>query len=82
MAMPLNIRDPRAQKLAKDLARRRGTTMTAVIVEALEKETHQEAEKTPLAARLKAIAATREELQRPGGRRMTKAEIDALWGHE
>lgn len=80
--MPLNIRDPRAQKLAQALARRRGTTMTAVIIEALEKETSREAEKSPLALRLKSLAATREELKKPGGRRVTKAEIDALWGHE
>jgi antitoxin VapB len=80
--MPLNIRDPRAQKLAKDLARQRGTTMTAVIVEALEKETKREAEKQPLASRLKLLAATQAELSQATGHRMTKDEIDALWGHK
>jgi antitoxin VapB len=80
--MPINIRDPRVHKLAKDLARRRGSTMTAVILSALQKEAILEAEKVPLARRLKALAAKPEELRKPGGRRVTKAEIDALWGHE
>lgn len=79
--MPLNIRDPRAQKLAKDLARRRGTTMTAVIVDALEKEVRREDEKKPLASRLKSLAATQAELANAKGHHMTKDEIDALWGN-
>ena len=34
----LNIKDPRVHELATELARRRGTTATAVVRDALEKE--------------------------------------------
>lgn len=78
--MPLNIRDPRAAVLARDLARRRGTTMTEAIIAALEAEIVRERQRKPLAARLSAIADDLAAQVRPGGRRMTKDEIDALWG--
>lgn len=78
--MPINIRDPRAAVLARDLARRRGTTMTEAIVAALEAEIDRERQRKPLAARLSAIADDLAAQARPGGRRMTKDEIDALWG--
>lgn len=34
--MAISIRNPRVERLARDLARRKGSTMTEVIVEALE----------------------------------------------
>ena len=34
--MAISIRNPRVERLARDLARRKGSTMTDVIVEALE----------------------------------------------
>ncbi len=42
MSMPLNIRDPRAAELAKELAARRKITMTAAIIEALQNEIKRE----------------------------------------
>jgi hypothetical protein len=36
MSMAISIRNPRVERLARDLAHRKGTTMTEVIVEALE----------------------------------------------
>ena len=80
--MPLNIRDPRVHELASKLARQKGTTMTAVIADALEKELKSEHENTPILERLKPALATDEELARVGGHRMTKDEIDRMWGHE
>ncbi|MDZ4842033.1 MAG: type II toxin-antitoxin system VapB family antitoxin [Hyphomicrobium aestuarii] len=77
--MPLNIRDPRAAELARDLARRRGTTMTEAIITALEAEIERERVREPLAARLGAIANSLVAQARPGGRAMTRDEIDALW---
>lgn len=77
--MPLNIRDPRAAVLARDLAQRRGTTMTQAIISALEAEIAREQERKPLAARLSAIADDLAAKARPGGRRLTRDEIDALW---
>lgn len=78
--MPLNIRDPRAAQLARDLARRRGTTMTQAIIDALEAGIEREREAKPLAERLLAIAADLKASAGPNGRTMTKDEIDALWG--
>jgi antitoxin VapB len=78
--MPLNIRDPRAAVLARDLARRRGTTMTEAIITALEAEIERERRREPLAARLGAIADDLAAQARAGGRRMTRDEIDASWG--
>ncbi len=77
--MPLNIRDPRAAVLARDLAKRRGTTMTEAIIAALEAEIERDRERKPLAARLCAIADDLAAEGRPGGRRMTRDEIDELW---
>ena len=55
--------------------------MTEAVIQALEGELQREAEKEPLASRLKRIAADLAALGRPGGRAMTKDEIDAMWGH-
>lgn len=38
--MAISIRNPRVERLARDLAHRKGTTMTEVIVEALEASLH------------------------------------------
>lgn len=79
--MPLNIRDPRAAALARDLARRRGTTMTQAIISALEAAIERERTAVPLAQRLLPIAADLKCGAGPNRRTLTKDEIDALWGH-
>jgi len=53
---PISIRDPRAAQLARLLASRRHTTMTAAIIDALENELRREQRKTPLRDRLGEIA--------------------------
>lgn len=79
--MALHIRDDRAATLARRLAKRRGTTMTRAVVEALEGALARE--ERPLAERFAEIA---DELKRLGdpkrGRPVTKQEIDELWGNE
>ena len=79
--MALHIRDERAATLARRLAKRRGTTMTKAVVEALEGALKRE--ERPLAERLNEIA---EDLDRIGdrarGHTPTKQEIDELWGNE
>ncbi len=49
MSAPLNIRDPRARELARELASRRKTSITAAVIEALEHELVREREAIPLA---------------------------------
>jgi antitoxin VapB len=78
----MSIRDPRAAELADKLARRRGTTKTQAVIAALEAALEAERQKTPLTERLAAIADRAAALSQPGGRAMTKDEIDRMWGHD
>jgi len=53
--MPLIIRDPRAAQLVRELAKRRGTTMTLAIITALEAEIERDRSGKPITARLSSI---------------------------
>ena len=56
--MAISIRNPRVERLARDLAHRKGSTMTEVIVEALEASLASHDEKrVPLRSALAKIAA-------------------------
>ncbi len=79
--MNLQIRDPRAHELAARLARRRNISMTEAVIAALEAELQRSGEALPLAGRLGQIADDLAALAKPGGRDMTREEIDAMWGH-
>ncbi len=79
--MHLQIRDPRARELARRIAQRRHISMTEAVVEALEAEYRRVSAQQSLAERLGAIADELVVLAKPGGRDMTKDEIDAMWGH-
>jgi antitoxin VapB len=79
--MTLQIRDARARELAQELAERRQVTMTAAVIQALEEELRRENAKTKLADRIARITADLRAQAGKQGRAMTKAEIDALWGH-
>jgi hypothetical protein len=77
----LHIRDDRALTLARRLAKRRDTTMTRAVVEALEGALARE--ERPLRERVAEIADELERLgDRKRGRVVTKQEIDELWGNE
>lgn len=77
----LQIRDELARELAQQLATRRKVTMTEAVIQALEGELKREKEKEPLASRLKQIATALAAEAKPGGKAMTKDEIDEMWGH-
>jgi antitoxin VapB len=81
-AMNLQIRDPRAHKIAGMIARRRNISMTEAVIGALEAEWGRTAAEKTLPERLAAIADDLAALGSPGGRDMTREEIDAMWGHE
>jgi antitoxin VapB len=78
--MALNIRDNRAEQLAKELASHRHITMTQAVIEALSNELERERQKVPLAQRIEALRQSHfNGVMR--GKDMTKDEIDAMWGH-
>jgi hypothetical protein len=78
--MALHIRDSRAAKLARQLAGRRGTTMTQAVVEALEGALARETR--PLRERIAEIARDAAAIgKRARGRQVKKPEIDELWGN-
>jgi antitoxin VapB len=78
--MALHIRDDRAAQLARELAGRRGVTMTEAVIEALEGALARE--RRPLAERLQDIAREAERLSDPARKRKVgKQEIDDLWGN-
>ena len=79
--MNLQIRDPRAHELARELASRRKVSMTDAVIDALEAELRREKERRPLAERVGEIADKLRSQAGPNGREMTKDEIDEMWGH-
>ena len=79
--MNLQIRDPRARVLARELAAKRKISMTEAVIEALESELQREREQVPLAERLAAISNDLRAKAGSGGRDLTKDEIDGMWGH-
>ena len=78
--MNLQIRDPRAREMARRLAERRKISMTDAVIEALEAQLAADRARTPLVERLEAIATELSAKAGRGGRDMTQAEIDAIWG--
>lgn len=80
--MNLQIRDPRAHDLAQKIAHARRTSMTDAVIAALEAELERVRRAEPLAERLARISEDLADLRRPGGRDLTKSEIDAMWGHD
>ena len=77
--MALNIRDTRAEQLAKELAGYRHITMTQAVIEALSNELERERQKVPLAEHIAALRKTHFE-NGMQGRDLSKDEIDAMWG--
>jgi antitoxin VapB len=79
--MNLQIRDPKAHALARELAERRKTSMTEAVIAALEAELRRESERRPLAERAKALATELRSRSKGAGRDMGKDEIDEMWGN-
>lgn len=79
--MNLQIRDPRARELALELAAKRKVSMAEAVIEALEAELRREQQAKPLKDRVAQIVQRLNEKARPGGRDLTRDEIDEMWGH-
>ena len=77
----MQILPPRAEELAKALAEERKVSVVEAVVQALESEWRREAEKRELTQRLRGVADKLAAKGEPGGQAMTKADIDAMWGH-
>jgi antitoxin VapB len=79
--MALHIRDDRAAQLARQLAKRKGVTVTDAVIGALEDALA--CDERPLAERIAEIARECERIgNRARGHTPTKQEIDELWGNE
>lgn len=79
--MNLQIRDPRAHRLARQLADKRRVSLTEAVIDALEAQLKTEQSRISLAERVKDIAGRLKAKGRAGGREMSKDEIDEMWGH-
>lgn len=80
--MNLQIRNPRAYELAKQLAEAEKVSMTDAVIGALEAKLQSAKSEKPLWERVQPIIERVKSRAKPGGRDMTKDEIDAMWGHE
>jgi antitoxin VapB len=78
----LQIRDPRAHRLATRLAAKRNVSMTEAVIGALEAELGREDTRLSLADRLASVADELLAKAGPGGRDMSKDEIARMWGHD
>jgi antitoxin VapB len=78
--MPLHIRDERAKRLAKQLAKQKGVTLTQAVIFALERVLT--CETRPLHKRIDDIAGNAARHPGKRGRTVTKREIDDLWGNK
>ncbi|WP_093570815.1 type II toxin-antitoxin system VapB family antitoxin [Methylobacterium sp. 174MFSha1.1] len=79
MATILNVRNPRAHALASELARRRKTGITEVVIQALEHELERERSSIPLAQRLTTLADRARAKAGPNARPVTEADRDEMW---
>jgi antitoxin VapB len=77
--MGLTIRDPRAAELAREIAVRKGTTMTAVVIDLLERETKALESELTISQKLRLLSEKALAMAGPNRKEMTKEDIDALW---
>lgn len=70
--MNLQIRDPRAHRLASELAAKRKRSMTDVVIEALEAELKRQREELPLSQRIGVVVDNLHKKAKPGGRDLTR----------
>lgn len=79
--MNLQIRDPRARQMARQLARLNGGNMTEAVIDALDFRLKHLADKQPLADLAAALSRDLRQRAKTAGRDIAKDEIDQLWGH-
>jgi antitoxin VapB len=80
--MPISIRNPRVEELAREMAQKRNVSMTEVILESLEAAKKADLQKRAPRDRIDEIVEELHRHAKPGGHMMTKEEIDQMWGHE
>lgn len=78
--MGFSIRSAEVEGLARELARRRGSTMTEAIKHALRKDLDATPSKRPLGEAIEEIVQEIKAMAGPNRRDVTKDEIDELWG--
>ncbi len=79
MDAALNIRNPRARALARELAELRKVSITDAVVDALQAELRRERASVPLEDQLAALADRVMAKAGQGGRTVTEDERDAMW---
>lgn len=79
--MNLQIRDPRARQMARQLARLNGGNMTEAVIDALDFRLKHMADKRPLEELAAALSHDLRQRAKTAGRDIAKDEIDQLWGH-
>jgi antitoxin VapB len=75
----LNVRDKRVHAMARELARKRGVTMTQVLIDALENELERERTATPPVEGLLEIGRRSAAKAGPASRAVDRTEIDDMW---
>jgi len=81
-AMNLQIQNPKAYELAKRLAEERKLSLDDAVIGALEAEVERAEKAKKVLESVKRISADLLSRAKPGGRDMTKDEIDRMWGHD
>lgn len=79
--MNLQIRDPRARQMARQLARLNGGNMTEAVIDALDVRLKHMADKRPFEELAAALSHDLRQGAKTAGRDIAKDEIDQLWGH-
>jgi antitoxin VapB len=80
--MPISIRNPRVEKLARELAQKRNISMTEVILDSLENAKRTDRNTRPLHERIDEIVGVLHRQAKPEGHALSKDEIDRVWGQE
>lgn len=80
--MNLQIRDPRARDMAKQLARLKGSSMTEAVVDALEHRLRDVGQSLSLAALAERLRHDLAAHSNANGRDLTPDAVDAMWGHD
>ena len=78
--MNLQIRNPKARELARQVADRDGISLTDAVLKALEAEAARPPNDEDAIAFVRRLAAELRAKGEPGGRPMSKDEIDDMWG--
>lgn len=73
--MALNIKDPEADRLARELAERTGETLTETVVKALRDRLKRESARTPVRLRDEIMAISRRAAKLPRQTERTPEEI-------